>query len=138
MTSPELWRAIGRELRDERERQGLKWFQVKQKAKPAKLDPKTQQAIERGTPGTIETLERYAQVLGLSIVDVFSLVLKAAEQRPTREASSLLRCFEQLDGKNRTLVLWTATRLLEQQPEPDGVTGPTPVPVRKRKTPPST
>lgn len=135
MTSSDLWRAVGRELRDERERQGKKWNQIKKDTTP-KLDSKTQQDIEQGRPGTLETVERYAQALGLSIVDVLSGVLTAAAQRPTREAAALLRCFEQLDAKNRMLVLWTATRLLEQQPAPDGEAGPAPVPVPPRKRPP--
>jgi transcriptional regulator with XRE-family HTH domain len=140
MTSSDLWRAVGRELRDEREQQGLKWFHVSTKAKPTKIDPKTLQAIERGAVGTLDTVERYAQVLGLSIVDVVSRVLKTAEERPTREAVALLRCFEQLDGENRTLVLWTARRLLEQQPpsgEPGGATTPALAVVLPRKKPPT-
>jgi hypothetical protein len=143
MTSPELWRAVGRELRDVRERQGKKWNHIARETKP-RLDAKTQQDIERGEPGTREALERYARALeryaralGLSIVDVLSGVLKAAEQRPTPEAAALLRCFEQLDVENRRLVLWTAQRLLEQQPVPDGGSGPTPVPVRPSKKPPA-
>lgn len=137
MTTSDLWRAVGRELRDEREQQGLKWFHVSTKAKP-KIDPKTLQAIERGDPGTMDTVERYAQVLGLSIVDVLSRVMKAAEERPTREAGALMRCFEQLDGENRMLVLWTARRLLEQQPpEPSGATTAAPVLVLPRKRPPT-
>lgn len=137
MTSPELWRAVGRELRDVRERQGKKWNHIARETRP-RLDAKTQQDIERGAPGTLDTLERYAQALGLSIVDVLSGVLKAAEQRPTPEAAAVLRCFEQLDVENRRLVLWTAQRLLEQQPEPDGATGPRPAPDRARKTRPTT
>ena len=136
MTFAELWRAVGRELRDVRERQGKKWNHVAKDTTP-RLDSKTQQDIERGEPGMLETVERYAQALGLSSVDVLSGVLKTAEQRPTPEAAAVLRCFEQLDVENRRLVLWTAQRLLAQQPVPDGEAGPAPEPVRPRKTTPT-
>ena len=71
MTFAELWRAVGRELRDVRERQGKKWNHVAKDTTP-RLDSKTQQDIERGEPGMLETVERYAQALGLSSVDVLS------------------------------------------------------------------
>ena len=137
MTFPELWRAVGLELRDMRERQGKKWNHIATETKAAgvRLDSKTQQDIERGEPGMLETVERYAQALGLSSVDVLSRVLKGEEERPTPEAAALLRCFETLDVENRRLVLWTAQRLLQLQPAPIGEAGSTPVPVPPGETP---
>jgi len=117
VTSDDLWRDVGRHLRDVRERQGKKWLHLATDARTkfkAKLDPKTIQAIERGEPGQIDKLELLAQILGLSIVDVLSSVLKAAEQRPTPEAAALLRCFEHLGVVDRRLLLESAQRLLEQ------------------------
>jgi len=137
MTSPELWRAVGRELRDARERLGKKWNHIAKETRP-RLDAKTQQDIERGHPGTLETVERYAQALGLSIVDVLSAVLKDAEQRPTTEVAAVLRYFEQLDAENRWLVLWTVRRLLAMQlGVPDAAVTPVAVPARPPKKPPT-
>ena len=78
------------------------------------IDVNTIKAIERGEPGTIAKLEVYAGALGLSIVDVLSSVLKAAEQPPTPEAAALVRCFEHLGVVDRRLLLASAERLLEQ------------------------
>jgi transcriptional regulator with XRE-family HTH domain len=117
VTSEDLWRDVGWHLRDVRERQGKKWLHVATEARTrfqGKLDPKTIQAIERGEPGQIDKLELLAQILGLSIVDVLSSVLKDAEQRPTPEAAALLRCFEHLGVVDRRLLLESAQRLLEQ------------------------
>jgi len=116
VTSAELWQAMGRTLRDVRERQKKKWFQLATEAKlaGAKLDPKTIQAIERGEIGTIDKAELLARLLGLSIVDVLGAELRASEQRPTPEAAALLRCFESLDVVDRRLLLESAQRLLEQ------------------------
>jgi len=113
MTSGDLWRAVGRALREVRERRPGKTF-IAYFADLAEIDVNTISAIERGRPGTIAKLEDYAGALGLSIVDVLSSVLKAAEQRPTPEAAALLRCFEHLGVVDRRLLLESAERLLEQ------------------------
>jgi hypothetical protein len=116
VTFEELRQAIGRMLRDVRERQEKSWFQLKTDAEKAgaKLDPKTMKAIERGDIGTLDKAHLLAQLLGLSIVDVLQAVLKASERPPTPEADALARCFEQLDVKDRRLLLESAQRLLEQ------------------------
>lgn len=112
MNSSDLWRAVGRALREVRERQPGKTF-IAYFADLADIDVNTIVAIERGKPGTIAKLETYAGALGLSIVDVLSSVLKAAAQRPTPEAAALLRCFEHLGVVDRRLLLESAERLLE-------------------------
>lgn len=81
MTSGDLWRAVGRALREVRERQPGKTF-IAYFADLADIDVNTINAIERGRPGTISKLEDYAGSLGLSIVDVLSTVLKAAGTSP--------------------------------------------------------
>lgn len=113
MTSDDMWRVVGRELREVRERQPgettVAFF-----AHRAGVDVNTIKAIERGNPGTRTKLEAYAGALGLSIVDVLSATLKAAEQRPTPEAAALLRCFEHLPVEDRRLLLESAQRLLSR------------------------
>jgi hypothetical protein len=103
MTSDDLWREVGRHLRDRREGRGKKWW-VGGDEKPP-IDTKTRRAIEHGTPGTLDKLETYAQAMEMSIVDVVSAVLKDAEHRLSPEAATLLRCFEHLTVWDRRLVL---------------------------------
>lgn len=140
MTSDDLWRVVGRELREARERQPGNLSILAHAADAAEIDVNTAKAIERGKPATISKLEDYAGSLGLSIVDVLSAVLQASEQHPTPEASALLRFFEYLDVENRRLVLWTAQRLFEQQsllPAPAPAATPRPGGGRGPKMPPS-
>lgn len=113
MRSGDLWRAVGRKLREVRERQPGPTF-LAHFADLAEIDVNTAKAIERGDPRSITKLEDYAFALGLSIVDVFSTVLKAAERPPTPEAAALVRYFENLGVEDRRLLLASAERLWEQ------------------------
>lgn len=113
MRSGDLWRAVGRKLREVRERQPGPTFMA-HFADLAEIDVNTAKAIERGDPRSITKLEDYAFALGLSIVDVFSTVLKAAERPPTPEAAALVRYFENLGVEDRRLLLASAERLWEQ------------------------
>ena len=79
MTSGDLWRAVGRELREVRERQPGPTFMA-HFADLAEIDVNTAKAIERGEPRSITKLEDYAFALGLSIVDV---LFNGAEGRGT-------------------------------------------------------
>lgn len=113
MTSGDLWLAVGRALRETRERQPGPTFMA-HFADLAEIDVNTAKAIERGDPGTISKLEDYAFALGLTIVDVLSTVLKADERPPTPEAAALVRYFESLGVEDRRLLLASAERLWEQ------------------------
>lgn len=112
VTLEELWREVGHVLREERDRRGWTWSQV---AAKVDIDMKTVQAIERGKPKRVDMLELHAKAFDMSIVDVLSAVLKASEARPTPEAATLLRCFEQLQTEDRQVVLASVQRMFQQQ-----------------------
>lgn len=113
MTSGDLWLAVGRALRETRERQPGPTFMA-HFAEIAEIDVNTIKAIERGEPGTLSKLEDYCFALGLTIVDVLSTVLKADERPPTPEGAALVRYFESLGVEDRRLLLASAERLWEQ------------------------
>ena len=109
VTSAELWRRVGRILQ---ERRGSRnWQQI---ATASGVDPKTIQAIERGEPRRIDKLEAHAGAFKMSLVDILTAVLKETEEKPTPEAVTLLRYFEQLPVADRQLVLLSAQRAFEQ------------------------
>jgi transcriptional regulator with XRE-family HTH domain len=134
MTSQDFWRAMGRFLRDQREARPLT---VTQMAAAAGIDPDTVKSIERGQPGRIDKLERLLAALGLSIVDVLSVVLPSAEGPPTLEAAALHRAFEQLGVVDRGLLLAFARRLVEldEKLAPDAAPSPPVKGGRPRKRP---
>jgi transcriptional regulator with XRE-family HTH domain len=146
MNSGDLWRGVGLKLREVRERQPGPTF-LAHFAELAEIDVNTAKAIERGDPRSITKLEDYAFALGLSIVDVFSTVLKAAERPPTPEAAALVRYFENLGVEDRRLLLASAERLWEQHEAvarleaqvaaaaPTPAPTPGPQPIRPRTTP---
>jgi transcriptional regulator with XRE-family HTH domain len=111
VTEEELWREVGRALREKREQDDLNVTQV---AKKAGIDQKTVKAIERGDLRQVDKLAALARALGMSIVDVLSAVLKSSEQRPTPEAATLLRCFEQLATEDRQVLLASVQRMFQQ------------------------
>jgi transcriptional regulator with XRE-family HTH domain len=111
VTTDELWRRVGRVLMDERLKRRQNWTEAGAKAG---VDPKTIQSIEQGEPGNVEKLAAHATAFGMSIVDVIASVLKATEEQPSREAVTLLRIFETLTEPDRTVLLVSARRALEQ------------------------
>jgi transcriptional regulator with XRE-family HTH domain len=111
VTEEDLRREVGRALREKRERDDLNVTQV---AIKAGIDPKTIKAIERGDLRHFDKVAAHARALEMSIVDVLSAVLKSSEQRPTPEAATLLRCFEQLATEDRQVVLVSVQRMFQQ------------------------
>jgi hypothetical protein len=67
VTPTEMWQAVGLELQRVRLARKLKPIQVERAGGPTY---KTVQAIEDGRAGTVKNLEKYAEVLNISIVDV--------------------------------------------------------------------
>lgn len=85
----ELWRAVGRQLAEIRLRNrydSTLGFATEVHGAPAK---NTIDKIERGDPGTLDTLEDYCKALGTSLVSVLKAVLDEAEDGPTLSADSL-------------------------------------------------
>jgi hypothetical protein len=85
----ELWRAVGQQLADIRLRNrydSTLAFATDVHGAPAK---NTIDKIERGDPGTLDTLEEYCKALGTNLVSVLRAVLDEAENGPTLSADSL-------------------------------------------------
>lgn len=106
----EMWKAVGRVLRDARE--ARKW-NVSQASKRSGIDAKTIQTIEAGDAGNVEKLQLHAEAFGLSIVDVLSTVLEQTKEPLSPEAAMLLRQFEQLGVTNRRILVELAQSLFE-------------------------
>lgn len=110
VTPDELWKQVGRVLREKRAE--LDW-NVSDVNKRSGLDPKTIQSIEAGEPGQVEKLQLHAEGLGLSIVDILSSVLEQTKAPLSPEAGMLLRRFEGLNVSNRRILVELAQSLSE-------------------------
>lgn len=100
VSDPDLWRAVGADLRRRRERLGFgsSWaFHQKHRGVPV---PNTLDAIEEGRPGRVDNLERYCKALGVTMGDVLRSVLDAADGL----------------GPSLTDADWTALELLREIP----------------------
>jgi transcriptional regulator with XRE-family HTH domain len=106
----ELWREVGRVLRDAREARKMNPSQV---AKRSGIDAKTIQSIEAGEAGNVEKLQLHADAFGLSIVDVLATVLERTKTPLSPEAGTLLRQFESLNVVNRRILVELAQSLHE-------------------------
>ncbi len=113
----ELLRAIGVEL--QRARLARKWrpTDVEKRGGPSY---KTVQAIEDGEPGHVESLEKCAKALDLSIVDVFYAVLASGETPLSPEAAHLVQKFSETTIAGRQALLAMANAL----PPADGAVKP--------------
>ena len=108
VTPLELWQGIGRELQRLRLTQKWKWSDVEAAGGPSY---KTVQAIENGDIGTVESLDRCAQALGLSIVDVVYRVLETGKTPLSPEAAHVVRKFEETTVAGRTALVAMANAL---------------------------
>lgn len=98
VTADDLWREVGRIL--ERARGGVAFTNIRD---ATGIDPKTLQSIEAGSPGNLSKVERYAQHLGLSLVDVLRSLLSAVAL--TTDAAELLRRWDDLSPRQRKAYL---------------------------------
>jgi hypothetical protein len=108
VTPSELWKAVGRALQRARLDRHLKPIHVERAGGPSY---KTVQAIEAGEAGTVESLEKCARALGLSIVDVLHAVLESRVTPISPEAAQVVRKFAETTVEGRTALLATANAL---------------------------
>lgn len=127
VTSAELWQAVGSEL--QRARLARKWkpIDVERAGGPSY---KTVQAIEAGDVGTVESLDKCATALHLSVVDVLYAVLASRETPLSPEAAHVVRKFATTTIAGRSALLQVANALPLQEtttgiaPIPDGAAAP--------------
>jgi hypothetical protein len=108
VTAPELWRAVGEHL--QRVRLARKWkpIDVERMGGPSY---KTVQAIEDGDVGHVDSLDKCARALGLSVVDIINAVLAARETPLSPEAAQIIRKFNETTIAGRTALLSVANAL---------------------------
>lgn len=98
VTGEELWRAVGRSLREHREDRRWNASDIKRAGGPTN---KTVAAIDQGEIGNVDSLTTYARALGLSIADILKALLADTPISP--EAASLVRIYdEDLKGDVRS------------------------------------
>lgn len=105
VTADELWRHVGRILRDARE---TRRWSPSQTARRAGIDGKTITAIEAGEAGNVAKLQAHAEAFGMTIVDVLSAVLDRTKTPLSPEARQLLRRFERISVPARSALLLAA------------------------------
>jgi hypothetical protein len=108
VTPSELWTAVGQALQRARLDRHQKPIHVERAGGPSY---KTVQAIEDGEAGTVESLDKYARALGLSIVDVLQAVLESRLTPLSPEAAQIVRKFGETTVEGRTALLATANAL---------------------------
>jgi len=124
----ELLQAVGEHL--QRARLARKWkvTDVQHAGGPSY---KTVQVIEEGKAGHIESLDKCARALGLSIIDVLYKVLASRETALSPEAAHMVRKFNETTIDGRTALLAMANALPPGRsargtaPKPNGGAGPT-------------
>jgi hypothetical protein len=87
---------------------------------------KTVQAIEDGRAGTVKNLEKYAEVLNISIVDVLHGVLTARTTPLTPEAAHLVRKFAETMVEGRTALIAMSNAVPTPGPAPTPADAATP------------
>lgn len=115
VTGEELWRAVGRALRDHREDRRLNASDVHRAGGPTN---KTVTAIDSGEIGNVESLTTYAEALGLSIADIIKSIL--AEGAISPEAAALVRIYDEDlrdDVRSRTALVLAAEALAARAAE---------------------
>lgn len=90
MEPAELWLKVGKILKQYRVDRNLKPIEIQRKHGPSY---KTVQAIEAGKAGTLESLDKYAKALDLSIVDILQSILDSSKGQLTPEAAHVVRKF---------------------------------------------
>lgn len=105
MTPDELWRKVGRILRDAREARA---WTVSQVARRAGVDGKTVSSIETGDVGNVDKLQLHAEAFGMTIVDVLVTALERTKTPLSPEARQLLRRFERISVPARQALLQVA------------------------------
>lgn len=137
VTSAELWRAVGKYLRDVRLARKLTPTDVERAGGPSY---KTVQAIEDGEAGHVESLDKCATALGLALPDIINAVREARETPLSPEAARLVKRFNETTIEGRTALLAMANALPPARsaaPRPGGGAGPR-APRRLRPGPPGT
>lgn len=134
VTSGELWKEVGRTLKLKRVDRDWRPIDVERAGGPSY---KTVQAIEKGRAGNVESLDKYAAALGLSLVDIIFGAL-APDTALSAEAAHVVRMFSQTSVEGRTAIVAMVNAL------PSGGAPPLPagagVPVkpdRSRAVPPA-
>jgi hypothetical protein len=115
VTPAELWKAVGLALQRARLDRHEKPIDVERAGGPTY---KTVQAIEAGDTGTVDSLEKCARALDLSIVDVLHAVLESRVTPLSPEAAQIVRKFAETTVAGRTALLATANALPLAEPPP--------------------
>ena len=108
VTPAELWLAVGHVLT--RTRLDRKWrpIDIERSGGPSY---KTVQAIESGEVGTVESLEKHARALDLSIVDILQAILAKTVTPLSPEAAQIVRKFSTTTVEGRQALLAIANAL---------------------------
>jgi transcriptional regulator with XRE-family HTH domain len=116
-----MWADVGKVLQRARMERQWRLMDVERAGGPSY---KTVQAIEQGEVGTVESLEKCAQALDLSIVDILQSVLDSRVTPLTPEAAHVVRKFVETTVAGRSAMLAVANAL----PVADATTGTPPIP----------
>jgi hypothetical protein len=108
VTAAELWQLVGQRLLHARVDRHWKPIDVERNGGPSY---KTVQAIEVGDVGTVDSLDKCARALGLSIVDVLDAVLTSQSTPLSPEAAHVVRKFAETTVAGRTALLSMANAL---------------------------
>lgn len=119
----EMLQAVGEHLQRARLHRKWKPIHVERAGGPSY---KTVQAIEEGEAGNVESLDKCAKALDLSIVDVLYSVLASRETPLSPEAAQLVRQF------NETTVLGRQALLAMANALPSAASARGPVPTRPK------
>lgn len=102
VTPAEMWRNVGREFQRVRLDRQWKPIDVQRAGGPTY---KTVQAIEAGRAGTVKNLEKYANALQLSLVDVLHGVVSSRLTPLSPEAAQIVRKFAETTVAGRTALV---------------------------------
>jgi hypothetical protein len=108
VTPGEMWQAVGKMLQHARVDRNWRPIDVERAGGPSY---KTVQAIEAGDIGTVESLDKCAGALDLSIVDILQSVLASTITPLSPEAAQVVRKFTQTTVAGRTALLSMAHAL---------------------------
>jgi hypothetical protein len=103
-----MWNEVGKILEQTRIQRKLRPMDVERAGGPSY---KTVQAIDNGQIGNVESLDKYARALKLSIVDILHDVLAAKTTALSPEAAQVVRKFVQTTVEGRTAMLSVANAL---------------------------
>ena len=130
VTSADLWQQVGRLLAHARVDRHWGVMDVEHAGGPSY---KTVQAIERGDVGTVESLDKCAQALDLTLVDLLYSVLAARVTPLSPEAAQIVRKFTATTVAGRQAMLTVAAALplaaetTAGPSRPDAAAAPAPV-----------